>query len=213
MNFLRRIKLLSPKEGYELWAKSYHAEANPIKRMSDEFIGENLPDLHGKSVLDAGCGTGKFCAVAVERGAAMVKGMDLSPAMIEEAQKNCPSASLECADLATVSITPNQFDVIICGLVLGHIEDHLPAVAKLIDALKNKGVIILTDFHPEQTASKAKRTFKDSQSGRTFEIKHTGHSIDSYKSVFRETGVVQSAFKEPRYSGKPVIFGIAGVKS
>lgn len=212
MKFWRRIKSLSPREGYDLWARSYHAEANPIKKMSDHFIEENLPALAGKSVLDAGCGTGKFCVRAAERGASLVKGIDLSPAMIGEAKKNCPSGEFEYADLSGVSIGPGRFDVVICGLVLGHIENHKTVLFKLIEALKNGGSLIITDFHPHQTANQAKRTFKDSVSGKTYEVKHTLHTLDEYFSLLKEAGVRVDAFSEPLFNGKPVIFGISAIK-
>lgn len=181
--------------------------------MSDEFISENLPGLGDKAVLDAGCGTGKFCMFAIQRGAGFVKGIDLSPAMIDEAKKNCPEAEFEYGDLTEVRIEPERYDVVICGLVMGHIENHEAVVIKLTNALKKGGVIIITDFHPAQTMMKAKRTFKDSHSGKTFEIRHTGHAITDYLSIFKKAGVDQLVLKEPAYNDKPVIFGICGVKS
>lgn len=37
-----------------------------------------LPDLHGKKVVDLGCGYGWFCRSAREQNAASVLGLDLS---------------------------------------------------------------------------------------------------------------------------------------
>lgn len=212
MRFWRRIRSLSPQEGYDLWARSYHTEANPIKKMSDDFIFEHLPSLNGLSVLDAGCGTGKFCTIAAGQNASFVKGIDLSPAMIEEAKKNCPSATFERADLSGAAIEVDRYDVVMCGLVLGHIEDHKTVLFRLTNALKKGGVLILTDFHPSQTANNAKRTFKDSLSGKTFEVKHVLHKLDEYFSLLREAGITTDVFKEPLFNGKPVIFGIAGTR-
>jgi malonyl-CoA O-methyltransferase len=213
MGFWRRIRSLSPREGYDLWARSYHAEANPIKKMSDDFISEQLPTLTEKHVLDAGCGPGKFCVIATEQGASFVRGIDLSPAMIEEARKNCPTATFECADLLDASVESNQYDVVICGLVIGHVENHKPVLEKLAGALKKGGMLIITDFHPYQTMMKAKRTFTDSHSGKTFEVKHTLHKLDEYFALLRNAGLRLEVFKEPLFSGKPVIFGISSIKS
>ncbi len=206
IGWFRRIKKLSPLEGYNKWAETYHGEDNPIKKLSDEFIKSELPDLKGKSVLDAGCGTGKICEVAVERGAAFVKGIDLSPAMIEKARENCPAGTFECNDLSTVDL--GQYDVIICGLVLGHIADLDPVLSKLIRALKSGGHIILTDFHPYQTMMKAKRTFKSGN--KTFEISHNLHQLDQYFILLKRNNISVPSFKEPLFQNKPVIFGIHG---
>ncbi|HMJ69887.1 MAG TPA: class I SAM-dependent methyltransferase [Cyclobacteriaceae bacterium] len=213
MGWWNRIKVLPVLDAYNLWAQTYHTESNPIKKMSDEFVASQLPALKNKSVLDAGCGTGKFCVIASEQNASFVKGIDLSPVMIEEAKKNCPTATLECADLATATIEPSRYDVIICGLVLGHIGETEPVLQKLAAALKTGGRIILTDFHPYQSMMKAKRTFKDTRSGKTFEVKHNIHKLDEYFTILRNAGIELKVFNEPLFEGKPVIFGISGVRS
>ncbi|MFY7861479.1 MAG: class I SAM-dependent methyltransferase, partial [Chitinophagales bacterium] len=40
-----------------------------------------LPDVHGKSILDAGCGPGKYAEILFEKGA-LVTGFDASPKMV-----------------------------------------------------------------------------------------------------------------------------------
>jgi malonyl-CoA O-methyltransferase len=207
MNIFNRIKKLTPLEGYNKWAVTYHGEDNPIKNLSDEFIKSELPDLRGKTVLDAGCGTGKFCMTAIERGARFVKGIDLSPNMIEQAKKNCPQAEFECCDLAKIVL--EKYDVVICGLVLGHIDVLEQTLKKLVTALQPGGHIIVTDFHPYQTMRKAKRTFKDNK--KTFEVKHTLHTLDEYFALLKNSSVNIVQFKEPLFNGNPVIFGIHGV--
>lgn len=199
------IKVLSPLEGYNLWARTYHTEDNPIKKMSDDFILSEMPGKVG-SILDAGCGTGKL----LQCDASFKKGIDLSPAMIEQAKKNCPEATLECANLTTTSVEEDFYDVVICGLVLGHIENVEPVVLKLARGVKKGGKIILTDFHPYQSMMKAKRTFK--YESKVFEVKHSIHQLDQYFLLLESAGIKITSFKEPLFQGKPVIFGIAGLK-
>lgn len=210
INFFKRIQRLTPLEGYNKWAGTYHVEDNPIKKLSDEFIKSELPHLQGMSVLDAGCGTGVFCKTAIDQKAAFVKGMDLSPKMIEQAKKNCPEAEFECADLSVKEIK-EKYDVVICGLVLAHIDSLELALTNLVNALKPEGHIILTDFHPVQTMKKAKRTF--SHHGKTFEISHTLHQLNEYFELFKRSGINVISIKEPEFNSQPVIFGIHGVAS
>lgn len=212
ISWFKRIRKLSPLHGYNKWAETYHVEDNPIKNLSDEFIKNELPDLREKSILDAGCGTGRSCKIAIDQRAAIVKGIDLSPKMIDEARKNCPGAEFQCADLSVVEIK-EKYDVVICGLVLGHIENVEPVLTKLVNSLKPGGSIILTDFHPYQTMMKAKRTFKDQMSGRTFEIKHNLHQLEGYFALLKHLGIEIKHTSAPSYKGNPVIFGIHGVAS
>jgi magnesium-protoporphyrin O-methyltransferase len=53
-------------------------------RMRQTLLDWLPQDLHGRRILDAGCGTGAFAAEAARRGA-MVVAIDLSPALVEVA--------------------------------------------------------------------------------------------------------------------------------
>ncbi|MFZ6011832.1 MAG: class I SAM-dependent DNA methyltransferase [Bacteroidota bacterium] len=208
----RHIRTLSPLEGYNLWAATYQQESNPIKDLSDRFIEKNLPDLHGKSVLDSGCGTGKFCGVATAQFATKVVGLDLSPKMIETARKENPSVEFLCADLSSVSLSENIFDVVVCALALGHIEDLEPALTTLSKSLKTDGVLVITDFHPFLTIQRSKRTFKDVASGKHFEVRHYLHLFQDYFAIFAQHDVIVEVLEEPRYNNTPVVFGIRARK-
>ncbi len=53
-------------------------------RMRETLLSWLPEDLHGRRILDAGCGTGAFAAEAARRGAHVVA-IDLSPALVEVA--------------------------------------------------------------------------------------------------------------------------------
>jgi malonyl-CoA O-methyltransferase len=204
---------MSPLEAYNQWASSYVHESNPVKSLSDELVEKMLPPLNGKRLLDAGCGPGKFCKYAAEQNAASIAGIDLSPSMIEEARKYCPSADLKVSDLASARFPVNNFDVIICALVLGHLEELNPALQTLIDALDDGGNLIITDFHPFLTLTQAKRTFRDPRSGKQAEVRHYLHLFEEYITCFVENGLSIEAWHEPQFNGVPVVFGIRLKKS
>src|SRR6478609_19517 len=212
LNRRKEITVLSPLEGYNLWAASYHQESNPIKNLSDSLIEKLLPDLQDKRFMDAGCGTGKFCIVAKEKNASHIFGLDLSPAMIDVARENCKSAEFQCGDLASAVIKEKSYDVIICALVLGHLEHLEPALDKLLKALKTGATIIITDFHPYLTLSHAKRTFTDKQTGQNFEVHHYLHLFQEYFEYFAKYGVVVDTLEEPLFKESPVIFAIRARK-
>lgn len=203
----REAKVLSPLEGYNLWATTYQHESNPIKNLSDHFIEKNLPDLKDKSVLDAGCGTGRFCSLAEQQQAAIIVGYDLSPAMINIARVNCPLTEFRCEDLSTFKPEEKKFDVVISALVLAHIPSLQRVLSSLLNSLKQDGILLITDFHPFLTLLQAKRTFKDVASGRQFEIKHNLHLFQDYFSILENLAVIE-ILKEPVYNNTPVIFGM-----
>ncbi len=203
-----RMKVLTPVEGYDRWASSYLQETNPIKKLSDDMVEQMLPSLDGKTVLDAGCGPVKFCVYASNHNARAVSGIDSSPKMIEEARKACPSATFTAGDLLTVSLPPASYDVVICALVLGHIQKLKPVLEKLIDTLGESGTMIITDFHPFLTLMQEKRTFRDPVSGKQFEVRHYLHLFEEYFASFISRALSIEQWAEPQFNDTPVVFGV-----
>jgi malonyl-CoA O-methyltransferase len=208
----KEATVLTVLEGYNRWAKSYHQETNPIKNLSDDLVKQFLPDLHNKVVLDAGCGTGKFCVLAENQGASKITGLDLSSEMIEIARKNCLSGEFWCGDLSTAELEPHYHDVIICALVLGHIKNLKTVLNALLKSLKPGGTIVITDFHPFLTLSNSKRTFKDVLNGETYEVPHHLHLFQEYVRCMHEHSVTLEFLEEPLYQNTPVVFGFRGKK-
>jgi cyclopropane fatty-acyl-phospholipid synthase-like methyltransferase len=66
------------------WANSFFRKDIYQRR---EWTIQRAGDLKGKSVIDIGCGPGRFCTDYVKAGAARVLGMDTSPKMIERAKQ------------------------------------------------------------------------------------------------------------------------------
>jgi ubiquinone/menaquinone biosynthesis C-methylase UbiE len=65
----------------------------------------------GVSVLDAGCGTGRFCAFAAERGA-VVHGIDADAERLEQALERVPGADLRLGLLEDLPWPDATFDVV-----------------------------------------------------------------------------------------------------
>jgi malonyl-CoA O-methyltransferase len=204
----KKAETLSPLDGYNLWAATYQHESNPIKNLSDKLVEQLLPDLKDKSFLDAGCGTGKFCGLAQQRNAAQITGIDLSPAMVEVARQLNTKIEFQCGDLSSISIKENQYDIIVCALVLGHLEFLSPCLDNLLKALRPDGTLIITDFHPVLTLLKAKRTFKDLHSGKSFEVIHHLHLFQEYFNYFKKYQLIVEELQESVFNNTPVVFAI-----
>lgn len=104
-----------------------------------------LERLSGLTVLDAGCGTGRFAEIALARGA-RVFGVDLSLA-IETAYSNLGTherASFVQADLRRLPFKTGSFDLIYSLGVLHHTPDARRAFLGLVPYLKPGGLITIT---------------------------------------------------------------------
>ncbi len=80
--------------------------------------------LAGATVLDAGCGSGAQARWLLDQGAEVI-GFDISPRMVEEAQRRCGGRGrFEVADLSRpLPLEPRSLDGITCSLALHYVED------------------------------------------------------------------------------------------
>lgn len=109
-----------------------------------------LPDLHGRSVVDLGCGYGWFCRWAREQGAARVLGLDVSEKMLAQAKAATAGAGIvyERVDLETVDLPEASFDVAYSSLVLHYISGVDAFFAKVQRALTPGGSLVFSTEHP-----------------------------------------------------------------
>lgn len=113
-------------------------------------VRELLPDVEGKRVLDAGCGTG-VNATWLEGLGADVVGVDATEAAVERARERCsPDARLVRADLSEPLdfLDGASVDLVLCQRVLGHIREWRPVFEEFHRALRPGGVFVFSAGHP-----------------------------------------------------------------
>jgi SAM-dependent methyltransferase/uncharacterized protein YbaR (Trm112 family) len=97
-------------------------------------------DLQGRLVLDAGCGSGRYAAIAAGLGA-HVAAVDVTAA-VERAREVCahlPEVQVTQADLLRLPFAPETFDSIYSIGVLHHTTDTRAAFDALVRVLKPGG--------------------------------------------------------------------------
>jgi len=140
--------------------------ADAYDRFSDDYEAENATsllnayyerpavldlagDVRGRTILDAGCGSGPLAAELVARGADVV-GFDGSPAMIDLARRRLGEAvPLTVHDLAEpLPYDDETFDDVVASLVLHYLEDWDRPLAEIRRVLKPGGRLIASVNHP-----------------------------------------------------------------
>jgi ubiquinone/menaquinone biosynthesis C-methylase UbiE len=135
--------------GYQwnTFAKAQLDSANGSHRSRDVFVektGLALNSLAGKTVLDAGCGMGRFAEVCARAGAD-VHAIDLSTA-VEAAARNLghhANVSFYQADIMNLPFPEGTFDIIYSIGVLHHTPDTKRAFLSLSRLLKPGGRIAI----------------------------------------------------------------------
>src|SRR5438094_10075131 len=84
-----------------------------------------LPDLHGRKVLDLGCGYGWFCRWARENGAPDILGIDVSEKMLARAAAATQDKAIryERADMEQLELPSAAFDLVYSSLALPSVQD------------------------------------------------------------------------------------------
>lgn len=103
------------------------------RRFDKEFRFRLLGDLHGRRVLDVGCGEGTN-AITLAMLGARVTGIDISPKAIELAERRAEvngvasRCTFVCSPLETADLGAGTFDIIWCDAVLHHLIPELEMV-------------------------------------------------------------------------------------
>src|SRR4029453_14383712 len=149
--FLREslARKVSPAEGHRIWSESYDSRPNPLLALEFRCLSPMMPDTGGGLVLDVACGTGRWLAHLLARGARAV-GVDTSREMLLNASKK-PGlrGRLMCGDLCRLPFQDGCADQVICAFSLGYIKMLEQGVKELSRPVKEGGSVIVSDFHPE----------------------------------------------------------------
>lgn len=128
------------RQGHDALAKSYHAFFSSVTALAINPLFEAVHLHPGTRLLDVASGPGVLTAEAARRGARSV-GVDLSPRMIEQAQRLYPTIDYREADVEHLPFPDKSFDAVVCAFGLGHFPRPELAVAECVRTLRPGGRI------------------------------------------------------------------------
>ncbi|WP_202081185.1 class I SAM-dependent methyltransferase [Caldalkalibacillus salinus] len=136
----------------ETFASGY-SEVGDIHR--EVFLNPTLLDLldsvHGKRVLDAGCGEGYLSRMLSKLGASVL-GIDYSNKMLEIAKDRTPKSldiRYEHGNLEDLSFLEDQsFDLIVSNMVIQDLSEYDRAINEMYRLLVDGGWFIFSILHP-----------------------------------------------------------------
>jgi ubiquinone/menaquinone biosynthesis C-methylase UbiE len=101
--------------------------------------GFDLEWLKGKSVLDAGCGSGRYSVALAMHGAAEIQAIDVSQTGLEEARRRAvefPQIDFKQASVLDIPFPDNQFDLVWCAGVIHHTTDFQKGISEVSRVVK-----------------------------------------------------------------------------
>jgi trans-aconitate 2-methyltransferase len=114
------------------------------RRVRFRHVARAVEGLAPRSVLDAGCGDGRFTAwLAAHFPAAEVTGIDSEADLVAGARSRHPGLDLHVGEIGTSALDGREFDLIVCTDVLEHIPDDAAAFGWFADRLAPGGRLVL----------------------------------------------------------------------
>ena len=141
---------METRHAYDEWASTYDSDRNRTRDLDEVVTREILGELHFKSILEIGCGTGKNTLLFAQIGE-QVKALDFSEEMIAQARRKSSAHNVEfiVADITQRwPVDDASIDLISCNLVLEHIEDLSHIFAQAARVLTNNGQFFISELHP-----------------------------------------------------------------
>ncbi|RWG06139.1 class I SAM-dependent methyltransferase [Mesorhizobium sp.] len=131
-----------------------------------------FPNMHGKRVVDLGCGFGWASRWLRENGARSALGIDLSENMISRARELTSDAAIayRTADLESLDLSEADFDFAFSSLTFHYIRDFDRLVSMIHRALTPESSFVFSIEHPIFMAAVHPHWIEDEDGRKTWPV-------------------------------------------
>jgi len=139
------------RAGWTRNAAEYDARAGQMTTVVVDAMLAAVEAGTGVRLLDVCCGPGYIAGAAAVRGATAV-GVDITPAMIEEARRRYPDAEFHEGDAENLGFADASFEAVTCAFGLLHLPDARRAIAEAFRVLAPGGRYAFAVWSPPEKA-------------------------------------------------------------
>jgi malonyl-CoA O-methyltransferase len=185
---------------YDRWSHTYDVDQNATRDLAASLLRERLPDLAMREVLEIGCGTGlNTCHLAAS--SRHVLAIDFSEGMLAKARSHVSATNVHFKqqDLRLAwGLTNETVDVIVCMLVLEHIEDLNDIFAEASRVLRRGGEFFICELHPYRQLKGVQARFTEKGSDRLTLVPAYLHDVSDFVNAGLRHGFSLQWMSEPR---------------
>lgn len=187
---------MNVKQGYNSWAATYDTVENPTRDLDQIVTQKTLAGKTFKTILELGCGTGKntvYLAQICER----VQAFDFSEGMVAKAKEKIQASNVTftMADLTQHwQREDNSVELIVCNLVLEHIENLNFIFAEARRVLSAEGLFFVCELHPFKQYAGLKANFQEGE--KVTGIEAFTHHLSDFVATAQANGFMVEEFKE-----------------
>jgi SAM-dependent methyltransferase len=102
----------------------------------------------GTLLLDLGCGAGRLCRIAADRGA-QVTGIDRDPRQIQQAVTLVPEGTFDVGDILALPYPAATFDAVMCVQSIMHVTNPLTALREANRVARPAAPVVITVWGKE----------------------------------------------------------------
>lgn len=189
-----------------MWSSTYDQDRNLTRDLDQAMTRQALAHQKFSNTLELGCGTGKN-TVLLSGISDEVLALDFSEGMIEQGRQKINAGNVEfnMADLTKPwSGKTKGYDLIVCNLVLEHIEDLNFIFAEAFHHLQKGGRFYVSELHPFRQYLGGRARFQHGD--EVTEVKAYVHHVSEFLQAAAVTNLGLESFGEywhPEDQGKP----------
>ena len=197
---------MSIDRAYDDWAATYDSQRNLTRDLDHEVTQATLADHHSQAILEVGCGTGKNTPL-LSRIGEKVYAIDFSPGMLAKAKARpgLENVTFALADLCNRWPAGDRaMDLIVCNLVLEHLENLRCFFSEASRCLANSGRLFICELHPFRQYQGTRAKMQTPEGER--EITAFVHNISDFLEAAAQNGFELEQLKEwwhKEDNGKP----------
>ncbi len=183
-------------EAYNQWSSTYDKDENLTRDLDQVITRDSLVDFQCKLIIEIGCGTGKNTALLAKIGEE-VHTLDISIGMVRKAKEKLGSSQVTFSIADITKHWPcvgECADLIVCNLVLEHVENLRPVFSEAFRLLVKGGHFFICELHPFRQYQGTKARFESDQG--TTEIMAFVHHISDFIKAAERNGLTLQGFGE-----------------
>jgi ubiquinone/menaquinone biosynthesis C-methylase UbiE len=178
------------ESAYNIWSKTYEADENRTRDLAASALRNQSFDLQNLDALEIGCGTGLNTRFLAEHCRSVVA-LDFSAGMLEKARSNVTASNVKFVHQdvrLSWLVNTASVDLIVCTLVLEHIESLRHVFEEARRVLRANGEFLIYELHPFRQLQGARAQYKNVDSDEVTLISAFIHNVSDFVNVGIETG-------------------------